>query len=108
MLEVGKDLNFTMAVALQYRKIVVKVSKLKTLNASIKLFKTLWMWALLCFIIPFVFKKEANLVTWDLVILPVDQIMKMIVNSWVNPNFYKIKNQSISLEYFYPTTCALQ
>ena len=42
VLEVGKDLNFTMAVALQYRKIIVKVSKLKTLNAKIKLLKMLW------------------------------------------------------------------
>ena len=50
VLEVGKDMNFNMAVVLQYRKIVVKVSKLKTLNDKIKLFKSLW--DLLRFIIP--------------------------------------------------------
>ena len=42
VLEVGKDLNFMMAVALQYRKIIVKVSKLKTLSVKIELLKMLW------------------------------------------------------------------
>ena len=41
VLDVGQDLNFTMAVALQYRKIVVKVSRLKILNEKIKLSKML-------------------------------------------------------------------
>ena len=42
VLEVGLEFNFTMAVALQDRKIIVKVRKLKTLNARIKLLKMLW------------------------------------------------------------------
>ena len=42
VLEVGLEFNFTMAVALQDRKIIVKVRKLKTLNARIKLSKMLW------------------------------------------------------------------
>ena len=41
VLDVGQDLNFIMAVALQYTNIVVKVSRLKILNAKIKLSKML-------------------------------------------------------------------
>ena len=42
LLEVGQDLNLIMAVVLQYRKMVVKVNKLKTFKAKIRLSKKLW------------------------------------------------------------------